>query len=202
MAVSRDLGRVFERLQQEVEQAAHETPVRIADQFVRKANARISRATGGDQKLSGTARVTGVRRRSSSPMDMAGRKVEVVSRKLDAGSVLLESRGPIKLVEGDVKKHIVTSRHATGDTGRRVNAAGKSVKIRNSIANRQASVMAGVALGGGRRAVLHWGNNYARYVRASSKGRHPWANTRDEMEQAQRAIVAAELRRAIMAARR
>jgi hypothetical protein len=136
--------------------------------------------------LSGTSRTTGGKRKLIGPvLPSAGRKIGVRTKTTTSSktSVLVSATGPLQLVENDVAPHIVVSRHAKGAGFERVNAKGRKVKGRNTIQSRQASVLFGLGAGGGdRRAVLHWGGNiYARYVIASSRGRHPWRASVNEV---------------------
>ena len=137
----------------------------------REVNGRLRRATGGDGVLSGTTRTTGGRRQSQ------GRRMRVLTRpaRSNPDGQFVSITGPAHLVENDVKRHVVVSRHAKGAGYTKVNARGRSVRGRSTRESRQASVLFGLgAGGGGRRAVLHWGDNYRRFTFAESKGRHPW----------------------------
>lgn len=167
-----ELGAKFSTLArnlESVQKGAARSGARVIEQAVQR---EMRAATGGDLVLSGMTRTTGPKRSNSGGIKKIGVKV----RPMRDG-VLVAATGPAQLVENDVKPHIVTSRHAKGAAYTRTTKAGKTVKGRSTRESRQASALFGLGVtGGGRRAVLHWGNNFARFTRSSSKGRHPWRN--------------------------
>lgn len=167
-----DLSLKFDRLGKGIEKRQKEAARAGAVVIDREVTRRLKAATGGDLVLSGMTRTTGGKRSGSKrPM-----RVKIGPARQSDG-VFVSITGPAQLVENDVAKHIVVSRHAKGAGYTKVNAKGNTVKGRATRQSRQASVAFGLgAAGGGRRAVLHWGNNWARYTTASSKGRHPWRN--------------------------
>lgn len=178
-----ELSRRFEAMAQAFESRKAESERKVAARFVDRVDARIKAAVGPDRVLSGTTRTTG-RKRSNRGGKAAGR-IQAYAKAEKAGT-LVAVRGPLQLAENDVAKHVVVSQYVKGAGYTRVNAKGKTVKGRSTRESRQASVLFGLgAAGGGRRAVLHWGNNYARYTFASSKGRHPW---RDGVAEASKEI--------------
>ena len=148
------------------------------------ANRNIGAATGGDGRISGGRPATGAKRKKIGPvLPDGGKRIHVRYNKHEiagGATAMVYAKGPLQLVENDVDPHVVVSRHSGVASSITLNAKGKRVKTRNSIANRRAQVLAGNgAAGGGRRAVLHWGSNYARWTMASSKGRQPWGKALD-----------------------
>lgn len=186
-----ELGRKFVSLARSVEQRQQRATAAGAAIIEREVRGRVRSATGGDLILSGTNRTTGSKR-SAKP---GAKRIDVRAERSKASTgTVVRMIGPAQLVENDVAKHIVTSRYVKGAGYTRVNAKGKTVKGRTTRQSRQASVAFGLgAAGGGRRAVLHWGNNWARYTTASSKGRHPWRDgVAVSRQKASRAVVAEE----------
>ena len=123
----------------------------------------MAAATGGDLMLSGLNR--------GGPSKKVGVNYKLETRGAGV-QAFVKATGPVPLIENDVAKHYVVSKYAKG--AQRISATtGK--KLRSTRQSRIASVAFGAGAGGGdRRAVLHWGDNFARYTVASSKGRHPW----------------------------
>lgn len=182
-------------------EAAQRTVAQRSGELVRASTERnIMAATGGDGVLSGMTRTTGGRsKRPPRPIRVRSR----VERRGTGWQAFVKASGPMPLIERDVDRHIVVSRHAQGATYTRTTKTGKTRTGRSTRQSRVASVAFGLgAAGGGRRAVLHWGDNYARYTFASSKGRHPWRRGVDQaapqfgqiQAEAQRAAIRQALR--------
>lgn len=169
-----ELARKFEMLSQDMDRRRDEGIRNAAKVVEHSVLRRMASATGGDMVLSGMTRTTGTRRGGSRGKVGVKTKVDTFGGNMSA---TVRATGPAHLVESDVKRHPVVSRYAKGAAYTRTTKSGRVVRGRSSRQSRSASVLFGLgAAGGGRRAVLHWGgNNYARYVFAESKGRHPWA---------------------------
>jgi len=179
MTTTQQLDTLFSNMVEAIETRQKVAVERVAANTKKHLERELSAASGGNMALSGFSRTTGGRRKVAGPLQPGvGKKIGVGYKTFpDGRGALISGRGPIPLVEHDIPKHVVVSRHARGAGFTRTNAKGKQVKGRNSIGSRNASVLFGLgAAGGGRRAVLHWGGNiFARYTFASSKGRQPWA---------------------------
>lgn len=168
-----ELGRKFDTLSREIEYRQAEAQRNAAKVVQRSVMTRLRAATGGDLMLSGM-NATKAPTRSGKPRAKGKMGVRIAPER-GGGGLLVAATGPVQLVESDVQKHIVTSRYSKGAGYTRTTKAGRVVKGRSTRESRAASVALGLgATGGGRRAVLHWGGNYARWTVASSKGREPW----------------------------
>lgn len=183
-----------------VDRASREAIGVAAKETKRVTLGLMAQATGGDLILSGTTRTTGPKRTAakSTAKGKIGVRYKVEQRATGA-QAFVAATGPAQLVENDVKKHPVVSRYARTSEG--VQYVTKKGAVRSSRANRQVrgiAVMAGIATTGDRRAVLHWGNRYARYTVASSKGRHPWERGMTAMRPRVPQIVAQANRRALI----
>lgn len=181
-----------------VDRASREAIELAAGETKRVTVGLMAKATGGDLVLSGMTRTTGPKRSTSANRGKVGVRYKVEQRTAGA-QAFVSATGPAHLVENDVKKHPVVSRYARTSEG--VQYVTKGGAVRKSRTNRQVrgiAVMAGIATTGDRRAVLHWGNRYARYTVASSKGRHPWERGMDAMRPRVPQIVAQANRRALI----
>jgi len=163
-----DLSRKFDKLSREIDARQKQASRNGAAVIEREVRQKMRAATGGDLVLSGLGQSKGGKSRGKLG-------VKTAPARAVPDATIVFATGPAHLAENDVDKHYVVSKYAKGaqrisqTTGRKLRATRQS---------RIASVAFGQgAAGGGRRAVLHWGgNNYARFVVASSKGRHPWRN--------------------------
>lgn len=175
-----DMSRKFDALAREVETRQKQASRNGAAVIEREVRQRLRGATGGDLVLSGLGTSKAGKARGKLGVRTAP------ARSVPDASVVFAT-GPAHLVESDVDKHYIVSKYAKGaqrisqTTGRRLRATRQS---------RIASVAFGAgAAGGGRRAVLNFGNGqYRRWSVAYSKGRHPWRNGVRASQQ--RAIVA------------
>lgn len=187
---------MFVAMERGVRLAGRSAALDSAKLIQRQVDTRVLARTGSDRVLSGMTRSSKRRRK--------GRPIRIVTKPRLSGpkpSVLVSAKGPMPLIENDIAPHTVVSQWVTGPARLRRNAKGKLVESRrkSSKASRIAAVELGLgAAGGGRRAVMHWGNVWTRYVSASSKGTQPWRKGVDEVKpkiglihgQAQRSAIA------------
>lgn len=168
------LGQKVQRTAKRIESANKAAVNVAAGEMKQTITGLMAGASGGDLVLSGMTRTTGPKRSNRGGIKKLGVRYRVESRARGP-QAYLRATGPAHLVEDDQPKHPVVSRYAKA--GSSVSYLGKKGKRINSRSSRQArgiAVRLGEATTGDRRAVLHWGNNYARWTVASSKGRHPW----------------------------
>jgi len=142
------------------------------------ANANIAAATGGDGVLSGMGR--------SKNGKLRGRITAAQKTFSGYGSTeaVVQVLGPGPLVENDVKPHTVFPKGArvTGRSTRTKsyrNRAGRRTNFNLASAYADAGFGDQVNVGPHR---LKFGNVFLTHVVASSKGRHPWRNAREEAE--------------------
>lgn len=197
---ARQLSAKMTQAGQKVDRASRQAIDLAAAETKRVTLGLMAQATGGDLILSGTTRTTGPKRttKATGTKGKIGVRYKIEQRPAGA-QAFVAATGPAQLVENDVKKHPVVSRYAKASE--RVQYVTRGGSVRTSRANRQVrgiAVMAGIATTGDRRAVLHWGNRYARYTVASSKGRHPWERGMTAMRPRVPQIVAQANRRALL----
>lgn len=176
LTTTQDLVATFGRVAKGLETAGIAAAVESARLIQSSVERRIESTIGSDRILSGTTRNSWGKGRKPKPIVV---KVHATRRNLNSENptLLVSAKGPLHLREHDIAPHTVVSHWITGPARLRRNKKGKLVESRRKIgkAQRTAAVEMGLsASGGGRRAVLHWGNVYARYTSAHSKGTHMW----------------------------
>lgn len=153
--------------QRSIEAAKRLGVMKAAAASKRIINANISAATGGDMRLSGTAG-SGTKRASGNVVSSKGAPQLGAVYRTSGESAIVRAFGPVQLVEGDTKPHTIGSRYA---------GVGKTR------AARLADLADFGASRGGRRAVLRWGGNFAKYVKTpGTTGKHPWEHGVKEAE--------------------
>lgn len=153
--------------QTSIEQAKRVGIFKAAAASKQVINAQIAKATGGDMRLSGTAG-SSTKRASGNVVSSKSAPQLGAMYRTSGESAIVRAFGPVQLIEGDTKPHVIGSRHAGSGKTR----AARLADLADFGASR-----------GGRKAVLHWGGFYAKYVNSpGTKGKHPWEHGVQEAE--------------------
>jgi hypothetical protein len=134
----------------------------------------VAAATGGDLHISG------VKSKASPKGARVGARYRVRSFSDGVVGATVGATGPAQFIESDMPAHAVASKYAprsfSAGARRQLKAAGVDKGL-TRMARSMAAANSVSASGWGPRAVLHFGDRYARYVTKTggSTGRHPYA---------------------------